>query len=346
MNYLNNKTVLVAGGAGYVGTELINKFISNNVNVICLDLLIYGDESLNNFSNKKNFRFVKGDIRDWKLIKDITQNVDFVINLAAIVGDKPCESAPDSAVQINYNGNILLAEAAKKNRVKKFIFASTCSNYGISDPNSYANEESFLNPVSLYAETKIDSEKILKNLSTENFSTTSLRFATAFGISKRTRFDLTVNSFAFEALHNKKIIVFAENTWRPYIHVSDMANIIFDIIGLDNNLVSGQIYNAGKTSQNHTKKDLVKFLLELLPQTEIKFISSIDDRRDYRVSCKKIEKLIEMKNTKSVKKGFEEIINAFNQKLLQITDYNSNNLDAIAEFYKKNKNKLIFNDQK
>ena len=341
---MNKKTILVAGGAGYIGCELIKQAIEKDFNVICLDILLYGNKAIKNFSNNKKFKLVKGDIRDWKLIKDITKNVDYVVNLAAIVGDKPCEAAPASAYQINLKGNTILAEASKTNKVDKYIFASTCSNYGISDPNGFADENSFLNPVSLYAETKIDSEKNLQKIATNKFTTTSLRFATAYGLSRRTRFDLTVNSFAYEALFNNKITVFAQNTWRPYIHVKDMVLIIFGILNSKKELISGKILNAGFTNQNFKKIELVEMLKRLMPKLKVSVLNSVDDRRDYRVSFKNIEKLLKIKNSVNVENGFEEIISAFNKGHLSKEDYNSNNLETITKFFQDREKKLSYNE--
>jgi nucleoside-diphosphate-sugar epimerase len=343
---VKDKLILIAGGAGYVGGELIKKSLEKGMHVICLDILLYGDSVVKNFSNIKNFKLIKGDIRNWNLIKEATKNVDYVVNLAAIVGDKPCEAAPISAYQINFKGNLMLAEASKLNNVSKYIFASTCSNYGISDPNKFATEDSFLNPVSLYAETKIDSENTLKSLSSNSFSTTSLRFGTAYGMSKRTRFDLTVNSFAYEALFNKKIVVFAKETWRPYVHVKDMTTLIFGVLNSKKKIISGQILNAGFTDQNFRKVDIALILKNLMPNLEVSFITSVDDRRDYRVSFNKIEKLLNIKNNFGVKEGFEEIILAFNNGHLTEKDFNSNSLNTITKFFQDKEKNLSLDEIK
>ena len=190
--------------------------------------------------------------------------------------------------------------------MKKFVLASTCSNYGISDPNTFATEESKLNPVSLYAETKIDCERFLESISDDKFAAVSLRFGTAFGISFRTRFDLAVNSFAYEAWTLNEIVVFAADTWRPYVHVADMSFIIREVLKLGINKISGEIFNAGSTSQNYMKKEIVEILVKLMPQIKTKYINSIDDRRDYRVSCEKLETIANLKFTKTVEDGYKE----------------------------------------
>jgi len=336
----NTKTILVTGGAGYVGSTFIRDALADGYRVRCLDILVYGGKSIVGFLNHPNFDFVYGDIRDKKTVEKCLVGVDFVVQLAAIVGDKPCQAAPRSAYQINYNGTKLVAELSKKAKVKKFVLASTCSNYGISDPNTFATEESKLNPVSLYAETKIDCERFLKTISNDKFAAVSLRFGTAFGVSFRTRFDLAVNSFAYEAWTFKEIVVFAANTWRPYIHVADMSLIIRKILRTEEGKVSGEIFNAGSTSNNYMKQGIVEILIKLMPQLKTKYITTIDDRRDYRVSCEKIESLIGFKPSRTVEDGFSELLSSFQTGIITNNDFDANNLEAITEFFGKNENDL------
>lgn len=334
------KTILVSGGAGYVGSTLIRDLLADGYYVRCLDLLVYGGKSIVGFFNHPNFTFIHGDIRDKETVKKCLVGVDYVIHLAAIVGDNPCQAAPKSAFQINFLGTKILAELSKKAKVKKFVLASTCSNYGISDPNTFATEESKLNPVSLYAETKIDCERFLESISDDKFAAVSLRFGTAFGISFRTRFDLAVNSFAYEAWTLNEIVVFAADTWRPYVHVADMSFIIREVLKLGINKISGEIFNAGSTSQNYMKKEIVEILVKLMPQIKTKYINSIDDRRDYRVSCEKLETIANLKFTKTVEDGYKELISCFQNGIITKNDFDTNNLDAVTKFFGKNEKNL------
>jgi len=335
-----NKTILVTGGAGYVGSTFIRNALFAGYHVRCLDLLIYSGKPIIGFINHPNFEFVHGDIRDKITVNKCLENVDYVVHLAAIVGDKPCQVAPKSAYQINFKGTQILADLAKKAKIKRFIFASTCSNYGISNPNQLATEESVLNPVSLYAETKIDSESYLSSISDNKFLATSLRFGTAYGVSFRTRFDLTVNSFAYEAWTSNEIIVFAADTWRPYIHVSDMSLIILRLIECDKKETNGTIYNSGFTSENYTKKGIVEILAKLMPELKVKYIDNIDDRRDYRVSFEKVEFLLNLKPTKTVEDGYRELLHCFQNGIITGSEYDANNLDTITEFFGKNEKYL------
>ncbi|MCX5713757.1 MAG: NAD-dependent epimerase/dehydratase [Candidatus Omnitrophica bacterium] len=224
----NNKRrlILVTGGAGYKGSTLCRELLFRGYRVRVIDNLMYGGRSLAGLFNHADFEFVRGDVTNRKEVEAVLEGVTDIIHLAAIVGDKPCERDPRLAISVNYTATQYLAEAAKKKLKGHFLFASSCSNYGITDPSSLATEESELNPVSLYAETKIDCERYLTDLANSGgFYPTMLRFSTAYGVSGRTRFDLTVNSFTYEALRDRKLIVFSEGSWRPFIHVLDMARI-------------------------------------------------------------------------------------------------------------------------
>lgn len=324
-------TIFIAGGAGYVGSKLVELALKKNYKVICFDKLVYGSKSIINFKKNKNFQFYEGDIRDKKKLEKIfkKKNIDFVVNLASIVGDKQCNTIPDSAYDINFNGNrILYEECLKKyNKVKKYIFASTCSNYGIVDPDKYVNERSDLSPVSIYAQTKVDCENYLKKKKKDKIQTIILRFATAYGISSRTRFDLTINSFTYEAIKYKKLHIFSKNTWRPFVHVSDMAEIILISLKLKNkNKIS--IYNAGYTKNNFSKQQIVNKILKTLKfKVSVEYIDAIIDRRDYRVNCDKIKKTFKLKNETPITKAINEIKSAIVKKKISEKEIKANLLD-------------------
>lgn len=330
------KIILVTGAAGYVGSTFVRDALADGYRIRCLDLLLYGGKAIAGFMNHPNFEFFKGDIREKKDLETCLGGADYVVHLAAIVGDRPCQASPVSAYQINFEGTQLLAEKAKKAKIKRFVFASTCSNYGVSDPNQLAVEETALNPVSLYAETKIDCERFLQECSTDDFSVTSLRFGTAFGTSFRTRFDLLVNSFAYEAWTTAEIVVFAANTWRPYVHVADMSLIIRQILQAPKGKICGQIYNAGSTAQNYLKKDIVRILTKVLPNIKTKYIDSIEDRRDYRVSFEKLETNLGFKPLRSVEDGFHELLKGFQTGILTRSDFEATNLDALEKYFREN----------
>lgn len=333
INY--KKRILITGGAGYVGSTLIRDCLEEGFIVRCLDLLIYDGRPIVGFINHPNFEFIRGDIRDAEILRKALGGIDCVVHLAAIVGDVPCRAAPKSTVQINFQGTKLIADLAKEIGIERFIFGSTCSNYGVVNSNEMATETTRLNPVSLYAETKIDCERYLTKIHDEKFATICLRFGTAYGISFRTRFDLLVNSFAYEALTKKEIIAFAVNTWRPYIHVADMSLIIRKMLCIPAEKISGQIFNAGSTSQNFTKRDVIEVLKRIMPGIKTKYIEAVDDRRDYRVDFSKLENIIGFKPTKNIEDGFRELIYCFKYGVITENNYEANKLETLEKFFKE-----------
>lgn len=332
--------LLITGGAGYVGSTLMRDALAEGYRVRCLDLLVYGGKSIVGLWNHPNFDFIKGDVRNKKDLEEALDGVDAIIHLAAIVGDLPCQAAPKSAYQINFQGTRILADMAKKRKIKRFIYSSTCSTYGVSDTSFPIEETNALSPISLYAESKIDSEKYLLSLKDKVFHPTILRFGTAYGVSFRTRFDLLINSFAYEALTEEEIVVFAAKMWRPYVHVRDMGVIILNILKSPENAISGEIFNAGATAHNYTKEDIIKFFLELLPGLKVEYSTDIDDKRNYRVNCSKLENRIGFKPTKTVKAGIEELIYCFKKNILTKDDFESNNLNYLKQFFAEQETKL------
>jgi nucleoside-diphosphate-sugar epimerase len=336
-----NKKILVTGGAGYVGLELIENLLSKNFQVICYDNFLYKNIlTIKKFKNK-NFQYIKSDIRDLKTLSKILPQINTVIHLAAIVGDLPCKVIPDLSYEINFLSTINLAKICKKYSVENFIFASTCSNYGIVNPDIPAKEDSELNPISLYAETKIDSELKLEKIANKNMQIICLRFGTAFGASHRTRFDLLLNSLLFEAMEYKSILVHSLDTWRPYIHVSDMANIIHALLKktLEDNFT---IFNAGFTSLNYKKREIVQKIKRCLPNLTVKVASDQTDFRNYRVDFSKIEETLKLKPEKDVEKGIIEFIKKYKSGKVNKSTYIESNLKSLQNYLKKNAKFLEF----
>ncbi|MDI6743340.1 MAG: NAD(P)-dependent oxidoreductase [Smithella sp.] len=323
----DDRLVLVTGGAGYKGSTLCRELLFRGYRVRVLDCLMYGGRPLSGLFNHDKFEFVRGDVTVRQDVEAAMDGVTDVIHLAAIVGDKPCECDPQRSIEINYYGTQILAEAARKKKVGHFLFASSCSNYGITDSATPIKEDGELNPVSLYAETKIDCERYLENAAkTGDFFPVMLRFSTAFGVSGRTRFDLIVNSFTYEALRDKRIIVYAEEGWRPFLHVLDIARIYCRMLELPKEGLAGQIYNAGWNEQNYTKRQIVQFILDVLGEFEVDRINTVEDKRSYRVDFFKIEKLLGITPLKTVKDGVAEIAAAIRTGLLTEQDFENNKL--------------------
>ena len=309
----DNRTVVVTGGAGYVGSPLVSLLLNNNFNVIVIDKLVSGGEALLSVWHRPNFLFYKIDITQPDKLEIVFKEhkVYAVIHLAAIVGDPACAKNPELARQVNYIASKNLLNLALVNNVERFIFTSTCSNYGkMADPNSYVNENSPLSPVSLYAELKVNFEKELlqQNNQTNSFCPTALRFATVYGISPRMRFDLTVNEFAKELALGRDLEVFGEQFWRPYCHVSDISLAILITLEAKKEKVSHNVFNVGDTQENYTKFMIVEEIKKRLPDSNVKYVKKAEDPRDYRVSFEKIQRELGFHIAKKVPDGIAEVV--------------------------------------
>lgn len=301
--------ILVTGGAGYVGSTLTRLLLESGYQVRVFDNLMHGGDSLLGVWTHPAFEFIKGDLRDAAAISDAVKNVNGVVHLAAIVGDPACAREPELARAINLDCSLSLLEESQRAGVSRFVFASTCSNYGrMADADSYVDETSELRPISLYAETKVAVEKAILNYDgAEGFCPTALRSATVHGISPRMRFDLTVNEFTMEMLTKKHLVVFGEQFWRPYIHVADFARVIKLILESPAAKVCRQVFNIGSTDQNYQKQQLVEMIKPFAPAAEVEYVHKNEDPRDYRVSFEKIKRELGFEITRTVTDSIKEI---------------------------------------
>ena len=324
-----SKSILVTGGAGYVGSVLVNRLVKEKFNVKVIDSLVFGNDGISQLIDKNLNEFFNIDIRDSKNMVKVLENVDCVIHLAAIVGEPLCKKIPDAAKQINEIATKNIANLSKKHGVKKFIFASTCSNYGSS--LEIVDERSPVQPLSLYSECKVNSEKFILDMNNENFSTCILRFATAHGLSPRMRFDLLVQEFLRDALIDKKISIFGEDFWRPLIHVEDMVEACLKVINAESKIISGQIFNVGSDKENYTKKQLATIILEFLQDTEIEIIKSKTDPRNYKVSFEKITNSLNFDTKKSVRDSVLEILKQVKSGNIDPRDSEFSNMSKLTE---------------
>nr|CRH05135.1 Putative NAD dependent epimerase/dehydratase. Putative sugar nucleotide epimerase/dehydratase [Candidatus Magnetococcus massalia] len=302
---------MVTGGAGYVGSILLRRLLEQGYRVLCVDNLMFGGESLLDVWDHPNFSLAKVDIRDDAAMDRLfaENRIYGVIHLAAIVGDPACAREPEVTTSINWDASTKLVERCKGHGVKRFIFASTCSNYGkMADPGGFVDETSPLSPVSLYAELKVKFEKYLLEMpKQEDFCPTALRFATVYGISHRMRFDLTVNEFTKELALGKELVVFGEQFWRPYCHVADFSRAMMAVLQADEELVSHDVFNVGNSAENYTKGMILNLLLERFPDADVKRVEKKEDPRDYRVRFEKIEERLGFKISRTVPMGMDEI---------------------------------------
>lgn len=306
----DQKKILVTGGAGYVGSVLVGVLLSHGFKVRVLDRFMFGGESLLSYVGNKNLEILEGDIRNDAVLEKAIEDVYNVVHLAALVGEPACRKNPEVTKQINFEATKRLALIAKKHKVTRFIFSSTCSNYGISSFGSEATEESALNPLSsLYSETKIAAENFLLLEKSTSFHPTIFRLATIFGLSPCVKFNLLVNEFAREAALNGKIAIQNKKSWRPFLHVQDASNAFLLVLNAPLSLVSGQIYNV--VGENFQKGDLVSLIKKKNKNVAILIEDSKkNNKRDYRVSAKKIKDRLHWRASFSVEAGFNEIFYA------------------------------------
>lgn len=308
------QNVLLVGGAGYIGTVVTDYLLKKNYSVKIIDNLIYNSSPSKRFIKlNKKIPFLNQDIRNIKSDNVFLKNIDAAILLAGLVGDPITKKYPQLSEEINDIGNKSIIDAIANSGIKKLIYISTCSNYGLIPDDTQANEEYILNPISLYAKSKVNIEKYILSKNIKDFSTTILRFATAFGESPRMRFDLTINEFIYEMLHNKKLLVFDPDTWRPYCHVLDFARLIELVINSKNEFVNNQVFNAGSDENNFTKRQIVNLISKYVDDCNIKFQDHGKDPRNYKVDFKKVRETLNFQPNFNVQNCIVDLINFIKQ---------------------------------
>lgn len=308
-----SELVLVTGGAGYVGVPVCEALLASGRRVRALDVLLHGQTTVVDRLERVGVELLREDIRDPDARRRALSGADQVVHLAAIVGDPACARDPDLSREVNVEATGALVADARDAGVERFVFASTCSNYGrMTDPTVPMTEQGELSPVSLYAEQKVQIERSLLNGDAGALRPVCLRFATVYGAAARMRFDLTVNEFTRDLWADLDLEVFGEQFWRPYVHVRDAARAICTVLDAPQEQVSGEVFNVGRSSENYRKLDLVEEIRRQVSTGRVRYVHRDEDPRDYKVSFEKISQRLGFRTLMTVPDGIAEVIHGLN----------------------------------
>jgi nucleoside-diphosphate-sugar epimerase len=305
------KTVLVTGGAGYVGAMLVPKLLKAGYNVKVLDLYIYGDDVLSSVKNHPGLTEIKGDMRDVALLEKIIPGTDAVIHLACISNDPSFELNPTLGKSINYDAFLPLVQISKKNKVQRFIYASSSSVYGVKEVENVTEDMERL-PLTDYSKFKALCEDYLLEHQSDDFTVLILRPATVCGYSTRQRMDLTVNILTNHGYHNHKIRVFGGAQKRPNIHIEDITDLYVKCLEYPKEKIAGKIFNAGY--ENHTVSQIAKMVKDVIGDSGIAIVTEpTDDNRSYHVSSEKIKKELGFVPVHTIEDAVKDIVVAFKE---------------------------------
>jgi len=315
---------LITGGAGFLGSYLVGELLRRGFKVTVLDSLLFGGESLLSFLSNPDFHFVKTDVWEPRALKASVRpdwpSPDGIVHLAALAGFPACQAVGKQvAWRYNVEATEHLFEQAVALKIPRFIYISTYSNYGLGESGEVVTEETPLNPQSLYAETKVASEKVLENNGDSSIATVIFRLTSVYGLSPRPRFDLIVNQFVWEAFRNHELLIYQRGYSRSFIHIQDAVAGI--IMGLEapENTVQGEIFNLGADTGNLTKDQVVELILKRLPETTIyyKDLTFGGDMGDITISIEKIKDKLGFKSQKTVDDGIRELLDAIQLGLVK-----------------------------
>ena len=316
-NFKKKKTIFLIGGAGYIGSILTELLINEGYNIRIFDNFMYGKESLKKFVSNKNVEIIKGDTRHIEDLSVAFKDISTVIHLAELVGDPLCNLNPEKTYEINYLATNLIITLCKKFFVDKFIYISSCSVYGKNINEKLLTENSKINPLSIYAKLKLNIEEAIIENTDPAFNYTILRLGTVYGKSYRPRFDLVINLFCGLSATNKPISINNGNQWRPFVHVKDVARSILFVLK-NNNKTNKEIFNV--ISENSTIIELSNTIKKHNKNIKIKTNNNVTDKRDYKVSAKKINKVLKFKPLFNIDYGINELIKFVKKNKLNIAN--------------------------
>ena len=316
--------VLITGGAGYIGSLLTSELLRANYRVTVLDSLLFGGEALVPFLHHPNFHFVKADVTEPRAVKDALkdgwQKPNAIVHLAAIVGFPACQAVGRPvAWRYNVDATKSVFGQAVDLGVERFLFSSTYSNYGLSEDGKPVTEESPLNPQSIYAETKIAAEEFLLAQKDASCAPLLFRFATLYGISPRTRFDLIVNQFVLEAFTKRALIIYQRGYSRSFVHIRDVVRGVIMGLEAERSKICGEVFNLGTDNGNYSKDDIVRLVLKRMPETVVDYknLTFGGDMRDITVSFAKIKQVLGFETTLDVDDGIRELLFALKTGIIR-----------------------------
>lgn len=306
------KNILLIGGAGYVGTVLTSHFLKNGHKVTVIDNFTYGNQfAVQPYLGDPDYRFVFGDMGDRQALSDAADGVTDVILLAGLVGDPITKKYPDASDAVNVRSIQQTIDFFDNKNIDKLLFISTCSNYGMVGEDELAGEDFPLNPLSLYAKAKVANEHYLLDKKDKvDYTGVVLRFSTAFGLSPRMRFDLTISEFTRDLFMGRELLVYDEHTWRPYCHLRDFARLLDRVLEANKEKVHYEVFNAGGDINNYTKKMIVDTILEHIPDGKVIYGQNGSDPRNYRVSFSRIRQVLGFEPQFTLQDGVIELITA------------------------------------
>jgi len=301
-------TVLVIGGAGYLGSQLCRELLARGYSVRVLDSLLFGTVGVNDLLQNDDFYLIEGDMRSIDMVVEGIKGADAVIHLGGLVGDPASAVDPEETLELNYHATKMIANVCKYHQINRFIFASTCSVYGESpSPEELLTEESEFNPVSLYARTNIKSEQALRELEDETFSPTMFRMATLYGYSPRMRFDLVVNILTAKAHHENVVPIFGGDQYRPNLHVRDAARAYAECLEAPIEDVGGEVFNVGSNEQNYQISEIGEIIAGCFPDVDIDWQREKEDERSYQVEFSKISRVLDYEIEETIESAALEI---------------------------------------
>ena len=320
------KNILLIGGAGYVGSVITSYFLKKGYKVTVLDNFVYSNQfSVMPYVGDPDYKLISGDMGDSTLLEKASHGITDVIILSGLVGDPITKKYPNESKLINDLAIKNCIDYFNGKGINKLVFISTCSNYGLIKDNELADENFELSPLSLYAKAKVSNEIYLMNKKdTVDYSGVVLRFATAFGLSPRMRFDLSISEFVKDMYFGKELDVYDKDTWRPYCHVRDFARLLYMVLTADKDKVDFEIFNAGGDVNNSTKQMLVDKILPFLPEAKVKFSKNGSDPRNYRVTFEKVKNVLGFIPQFTIEDGIVELVDALNSGIYEDSIENKN----------------------